>query len=863
MRLIIVFLLLSSCFSYGQLDSLKSLRDQAHLGDVLCTYYSLQSDIEDFYARHKDFVAVENDAEIYDFLPKDSADSLCYRKALMLHGYMLRKHVGDIPSSLTYYQRAHNQLRDKDRLDDLAWFTEKAMSSIYARLDNYDKGILYAKKVEKWLIDKNDEGKLGRLYSDLGNLYKWNGNVSQATHYFKKGLDIGERTRNKKAVIANLVAIAKIRLKNNDLEEFRNYYSRIDSMLTGLEENSNNIDRRTEVIVLYADYNGRVGNKELQEKLLLSAIDLYKSRYKGERVREIAKVYYSLSGNSLEEERISEAEQYNRLGINYILPSQGVNQLPDEHQLVSENTLVDLLINRSDILYNKYLKTENQETIDSADLCLKFAWKANSLLKENLIIDDSKSLSIQLNKSILSKRLDLLYSSFISFKDEKYLREIDTIMIRSKAYLLDESIKIKNAIKNQSKQFRDSLMQHQSKLLKALDKQVHNRKGSSRDSLSQEILALKDLIGVKKKILNLEFQHQLLISPYVEYFWGDEYLYVYDNISAERIHRIGETGTIQKIIKKFHSAINDFDEVRLNEFSDQLSEILFEKVKDHTGRITIIPDGLLATIPWDLLSIGSKKLFEIEYDLVYLRYIDKNREEASYNNVLCIVPDYGDNKGAISDRRMSGPLQYAASEIEAIADLNFTSFYNTSAINLYEWGVSKAEILHFAGHASGRNSSPHLLATDTLGYQITITDKQLSGFDLPFDLVVLSACETGLGKFSAGDGVRSLAYAFHYAGAKDVVHSLWEVNDMSTSQLMSFFYYYLKNDFSPTESLKKAKIKFLEHATPEQKDPYYWAGFVCSTITHNEESSEQLFYSILCLGIVLFSYLIYTKISNQ
>jgi CHAT domain-containing protein len=93
-------------------------------------------------------------------------------------------------------------------------------------------------------------------------------------------------------------------------------------------------------------------------------------------------------------------------------------------------------------------------------------------------------------------------------------------------------------------------------------------------------------------------------------------------------------------------------------------------------------------------------------------------------------------------------------------------------------------------------------------------------------LVVMSACETGLGRVSRGDGVYGLRRAMVIAGAESLVMSLWKVSDEDTRDLMIGYYKRLRMGGGRTESLRQAQLSML--SKPGTEHPYYWAAFIAS-----------------------------------
>jgi CHAT domain-containing protein/predicted negative regulator of RcsB-dependent stress response len=145
--------------------------------------------------------------------------------------------------------------------------------------------------------------------------------------------------------------------------------------------------------------------------------------------------------------------------------------------------------------------------------------------------------------------------------------------------------------------------------------------------------------------------------------------------------------------------------------------------------------------------------------------------------------------------------------------------------------LAQYRYIHFATHGLLNSSHPELS-----GVVLSLIDehgRRRNGFlrlneiynlELPADLIVLSACRTGLGKEVKGEGLVGLTRGFMYAGAARVTATLWKVDDSATAELMGRFYSaMLKNGRTPSAALRQAQIEMAEQK--RWHSPYYWAAF--------------------------------------
>lgn len=140
-------------------------------------------------------------------------------------------------------------------------------------------------------------------------------------------------------------------------------------------------------------------------------------------------------------------------------------------------------------------------------------------------------------------------------------------------------------------------------------------------------------------------------------------------------------------------------------------------------------------------------------------------------------------------------------------------------------------IVHIATHGvmNTQNSESSFLAfsevPDSNDNELLYV-RDLYNMHLTASLVVLSACETGIGELYESEGIASLARGFSYAGAKSLITSLWSVNDYATAEIMRRLYANLKMGMPKDQSLRQAKYDFIKNASSRTAHPFLWSAFI-------------------------------------
>lgn len=178
-------------------------------------------------------------------------------------------------------------------------------------------------------------------------------------------------------------------------------------------------------------------------------------------------------------------------------------------------------------------------------------------------------------------------------------------------------------------------------------------------------------------------------------------------------------------------------------------------------------------------------------------------------------------------------LTWSETEVGNILDIidGKAYVYGQATEKMFKAHAPEAGILHLATHAviddQNPSNSQFVFAADGDSAEDGFLHaSELYNMQLNAELAVLSACNTGMGKLSKGEGIMSLARGFMYAGVPSVVVSLWPIDDQSTAALAGNFYRGLRDGLDKDEALRQAKLAHLNNADEIKAAPLYWAGFI-------------------------------------
>jgi CHAT domain-containing protein len=354
----------------------------------------------------------------------------------------------------------------------------------------------------------------------------------------------------------------------------------------------------------------------------------------------------------------------------------------------------------------------------------------------------------------------------------------------------------------------------------------------------------------------------------IEYVLGEKQLYIFhicqDSI---KLYRENIREDFYQNFAELKNQLTDVEALRKN------SSIVFDKVnhlsqkfyslllgaafqENPPKRLLIVPDGQLSYLPFETLIIRTDsgnsvnfakadyllKYSDISYAYSATLWLQNSRKEGyrgANTKILAMAPIYeefkiepNDNEKELLRSKLKN-IKGAEEEVKQLQKKFSGNFcINESATESnFKANAAEYSVLHLAMHGliDDKNSAYSGLyfskSNDSTNDNILFA-YEIPSLNISAEMVVLSACQTGYGKYQNGEGVISLGRSFMYAGAKSVVMTLWEVNDESGKILMSSFYDYLGKGLPKDRALAQAKLDYLKKAEGLYAHPYFWSNFV-------------------------------------
>lgn len=811
----------------------KDLKNPATEGNTLLSIGGLQSSI----GEHQQALETFNNSlkiarEINDTAMESSAIAFIGKAYFDL---------GDIEQSLVYYNQVL-EITKKSNSRAREAYTLNLMALAYSEAGDKEKALqLYntsLKLVRELNLPPNEASvlaSLGKLYIDLKDYQK-------ALEYFQLALPIVRKVGNHLGEAAIISNIGRCYAEMGDKKKGLAYYNQALPLMKACGYNTG------EAITLYqsAIVERDLGNFEQASTNIKAAIekiefiranvgsfDLRSSYFS--TVKNFYEFYIDLNmlmseqspqnGYAAKALQLSEQARA-RVLLEMLLEAKvNIRQGADAQLLQREKDLKLLLNSKSERLAKLFTTNATNEQIKAAenevkDLLTSFQLleaeiRKNSPRYSELTQPQPLNLS-EIQKSVVDNNTILLEYSL--GKERSYLWAVTPTSLNS--YKLPAAKSIEDAVLG----LRRSML-----LLK---------QGDKNETSEEKLLRLRRLSDYTKAALNVS---KILLGP------------VADQLGNKRILLIADGCLNYLPFSALPMPINDNDKVTNND-----AEALFQALKPLvlTNELVALPSATVL----NALHRDRDNRKQAQKDIiVYADPVFSNKDERlqsarnknSNNEKIVAINSRATTQDEILSELMirsagdvnSGGggtifprLIYTRQEADGILALingeNKKSLdFDASRNNVNNEALNQYRILHFATHGLLNTNSPALsglvLSTvdqDGNNQNGFLRANEILNLNLNADLVVLSACQTGLGKEVKGEGLIGLTRSFMYAGASRVMVSLWNLNDKAAAEFMILFYRkMLKDKLTPAAALRATQLEFRKQN--QWQYPYYWAAF--------------------------------------
>lgn len=341
------------------------------------------------------------------------------------------------------------------------------------------------------------------------------------------------------------------------------------------------------------------------------------------------------------------------------------------------------------------------------------------------------------------------------------------------------------------------------------------------------------------------FQNTLLENQcIIRYVIGEKTIFgIRIQRDEHKIVDLGDRAQLNVLINKQRSIILDRTASYQQTFTDLYTKLVAPFLEDLANpsekELTFITQNELSYVPFAAL-INPSGDFLIESNPVSTAFslplLSVQKELKSNGKRLGVfAPIYAQNSEMPNDLmalQRSGfyELPFAQEESKEISTIFKGDLYTGTQASkeIFIQQKEQYDILHLAMHALS-NTEDSQQSSLIFSQNERLLFDELYTYNIPAQLAVLSACNTGTGILKEGEDLQSLSRAFTYAGTNSTLTSLWNVNDQSTKEIMKSFYIHLKKGDKKHVALRKSNLEYLNNASDDiLRHPYYWAGFVLS-----------------------------------
>lgn len=843
-------------------------------------------------------------------------------KALSKQARLYRDRLGLMDESIEAFEKVidlHKVNASESKKDRNIAHYHNLIGGVFQRKGDYEQAIKVYKEALRLRIGFFGEAspEVAQIQTNLGTAYRYKGDFDTAIELYTEALTIRksrpDRAWVKEAIIHNQLGEVYTEQKEPSLAEGEFI------LAANLFEDKapDRLDYKEVVALNLGNIYSMQKDWVQAEEWLKIAQELADSIY-GPQHRETAKVLVAIGDQKRLKGDFKESLKAYQIALEAMVPDFDP-QTPYENpstQLLSADPWIFLaLTGKGEAHEQVFQQTKELIDMEAALTTYEAACEFSDLRRAAYWSDGAKRDLAEEVAPAYEKTILWANEMYALTKDVNYLERAFLISERGKAALILENLDREMAI---PAEFLEEIKELEYEI-GDLEKELFESKGSPaiKDSLQSKLYLLEENHGreiarLKREYLcfsegfrdTTEIREQL--DPdgeaLLEYFFGADNLYAFlltrDRIELKVIP-LGQEfpERLLDLRRQLTNPPHGNPQASVRLFADashQIYQAVFAPLEPsmeayNIKELTIIPDGLLWYIPFEILltspaapqegSFRNLAWFHQKYILHYaysgtlLQRIDR-KEPVDSRMILAIAPDFSNSeptRGLQADAGSSrgfSPLTWNLPEVREIAKL-FKTDTLTSGMATEANFKSRAKDcagLHFSTHASINDEAPMLsyIAFQNSGDLLeddSLFLYELYGMDLPAEMVVLSACETGAGKLQNGEGVISLARGFAYGGCPSVVTSLWRADDQSTYEIMKVFYRSLFEGMDKAKAMQTAKQEYLEQAKAQFSHPYYWAHFVVigdsEPISFEKKNGNTRLYwlggiALLLIGIGVF-----------